>query len=117
MTRNALAHGLFLLILLGPWLYLPIFRRQAARIRAGVPNARVQLYQHILAKQIILVALLLLLHEAGGVSAASLGWVAPRAWAQTLAAGAVVAAAAFYFSVRIEPKAAASALAKIRRSP
>ena len=40
MTRNALAHGLFLLILLGPWLYLPIFRRQAARIRAGVPNAR-----------------------------------------------------------------------------
>jgi membrane protease YdiL (CAAX protease family) len=117
MTASALAHTLFLIYLLGPWLYLPIFRRQAARIRAGIPNARVHLYQLTLAKQILIVALLLLLHSTGGVSAAGLGWVAPHSWVQTLAAGATIAAATFYFSTRIEPSAAAAAFAKVSRSP
>jgi membrane protease YdiL (CAAX protease family) len=117
MTRNAIAHALFLLILAGPWLYLPIFRRQAARIRAGIPNARVQLYKHVLAKQVIVVAILLLLHEAGGVPAAALGWVAPQSWPRTLAVGVLAAAIALYSSARIDPKTAAAALARIKRSP
>lgn len=116
MTKNGLAHVLFLFLLLGPWINLPIFRRQAAKIRAGIPNARLHLYWQTLAKQLVVVALLLLLHAAGGVPAASLGWGAPQSWPQTLAIGCVVVAAAFYFSVRIEPKVGGAALAKIKRS-
>jgi len=116
MTKNVLAHTLFWFLLLGPWISMPVFRRQAARIRAGIPNARLHLYWQTLAKQIVVVALLLVLHAAGGVAAASLGWVAPQSWPQTLAIGLVVVAAAFYFSVRIEPKVGAAALEKIKRS-
>jgi len=117
MAKTALAHTLFSLVLLGPWLYLPIFRRQSARIRAGIPNARVGLYKLTLAKQIVSVVLLLMLHEAGGVSAADLGWVAPQSWARTLAVGLASVAAAFFFSVMIDPKSATSALAKAKQSP
>jgi membrane protease YdiL (CAAX protease family) len=116
MTKNGLAHILFLFLLFGPWVSMPVFRRQAARIRAGIPNARLHLYWQTLAKQIVVVALLLVLHAVGGVSAANLGWVAPQSWPTTLAIGLVVVVAAFYFSVRIEPKVGAAALEKIKRS-
>jgi membrane protease YdiL (CAAX protease family) len=117
MSTGAPAHILFLLVLLGPWLYLPIFRRQSAEISAGRPNARVALYKLMLAKQIVVVALLLLLHAAGGVSTASLGWVAPQSWSRTLVVGVAVVAAVFYFSARIDPKTAAATLAKIKQKP
>jgi membrane protease YdiL (CAAX protease family) len=116
MIKNSLAHALFLFLLLGPWLNLPVFQRHAVRIRGGIPNARLHLYWQTIAKQIVVVALLLLLHEAGGVSAASLGWVAPQSWPKTLAIGLGVVAAALYFSLRIEPKVGAAALAKIKSS-
>lgn len=101
----ALAHLLAAYaVLAAPWLGYISFRRARRLIAAGVPGAKVRLYREIAIEQILMTVVILLLLR-GGVSAASLGLVAPRSWLWNIAVFIVVIGLLAWSSLRLRPRA------------
>lgn len=91
-------------VLAAPWLGYISFRRARRLIATGVPGAKVRLYREIVIEQILMTVVVVLLLR-GGVSAASLGLVAPQSWAWNIAVFIVVIGLLAWSSLRLRPRA------------
>jgi membrane protease YdiL (CAAX protease family) len=91
-------------VLAAPWLGYISFRRARRLIAAGVSGAKARLYREIVVEQILMTVVVVLLWR-GGVSAASLGLVAPRSWPWNIAVFVVVIGLLAWSSLRLRPRA------------
>jgi membrane protease YdiL (CAAX protease family) len=85
---------------MGVWWY----RRARRLFASGNPEAKVKLYRSMVGEQIVTTAAVLALWRSGATSA-SLGFVAPRSWALTVATALIIIVALVWSSLRIRPKA------------
>lgn len=81
------------------------YEKARRRIAAGVRGAKVRLYREIVVEQIITTGLVLLLWRSG-LSATSLGLVAPRSWLWTMTALFTIVGLLAWSSLLLRPKAA-----------
>ena len=91
-------------VLAAPWLGYVWYQRARRQIAAGVPDAKVRLYRELVVEQVITTGVVLVLWR-GGLSATSLGLVAPRSWAWTGTALFVIVGALVWSSLQLRPKA------------
>jgi membrane protease YdiL (CAAX protease family) len=102
----ALAHLLAAYVVLAaPWVGCLWYQKARKRIASGVPDAKVWLYRSLVGEQIITAGVVLALWRIGRVPATSLGLIAPRSWAWSIAAFLVIAGALAWSSLRLRPKA------------
>ena len=93
-------------VLAAPWLARIWYERARKRIASGAPEAKVRLYRGLVFEQIITTAVVLFIWRSGQVPATSLGLVAPRSWAWSMAALFVLVGALAWSAFRLRPKAA-----------
>lgn len=98
-------------VLVVPWITWVGYQKARKRVTAGVPDAKVRLYQVLVGEQFITTVMVLVLWYSGRFSAANLGLVVPRSWVWNVIALVVVVAALTWSSLRLRPKAE-----KIRKS-
>lgn len=107
-----LAHILTAYVVLAvPWITWVGYQRARKRVAAGVPDAKVRLYQALVGEQFITTVVVLALWYSGRFSATNLGLVAPRSWGWNVVALIVVVGVLAWSSLRLRPKAE-----KIRKS-
>ena len=92
-------------VLAAPWMGCLWYQKARKRIANGVPDAKVRLYRSIVGEQIITAGVVLALWRIGRVPAASLGLIAPRSWAWSIAAVLAIVGALAWSSLRLRPKA------------
>jgi len=92
-------------VLAAPWMGCLWYQKARKRIANGIPDAKVQLYRSIVGEQIITAGVVLALWRIGRVPAASLGLIAPRSWAWSIAAVLAIVGALAWSSLRLRPKA------------
>jgi membrane protease YdiL (CAAX protease family) len=92
-------------VLAAPWMGCLWYQKARKRIANGVPDARVRLYRSIVGEQIITAGVVLVLWRIGRVPATSLGLIAPRSWAWSIAAVLAIVGALAWSSLRLRPKA------------
>lgn len=92
-------------VLAAPWLGRMWYQRARRRIASGARDAKVRLYRGLVAEQILTTAVVLGFWRSGRISAASLGLIAPRSWAWSIAALAAILGFLVWSSLRLRPKA------------
>jgi membrane protease YdiL (CAAX protease family) len=92
-------------VLAAPWMGCLWYQKARKRIANGVPDARIRLYRSIVGEQIITAGVVLVLWRIGRVPGASLGLIAPRSWAWSIAAVLAIVGALAWSSLRLRPKA------------
>lgn len=92
-------------VLVDPWLSYVWYQRARKRIEAGVPGAKVRLYQQTVSAQVISTALILAYWRSGRIPASSLGMGAPRSWAWSMVPMLAIVGLLAWSSLRLRPKA------------
>src|SRR5579885_355701 len=79
---SLVADSLAVYALLGaPWLGRMWYQRARRRVASGAADAKLRMYREIVAEQAVTTSVVLALWKFGGVTAQSLGLLAPRSWA------------------------------------
>ena len=92
------------LILVAPWLSRIAYRK-AQRDLQNDPRAKARLFRRVVAKQIVLIAIILGLWLFGGIRGEWLGIRAPHSWPLTGGLTAVILVAFAWSAIRMRPKA------------